>query len=152
MFFKVCLLSYFFSKNFAEKAGFEPTIPFWGIRTFQARTFSHSVISPIPLPTNRLYHKQLTDFLPTHKRSFRALKPTRQNLLHVKNPRNIQFFFRNKKIYSFISPLKDVLNADFSASPLAPRPSINIIFVTAASKVISLPLTTPSSCIRRPVS
>ena len=30
----------------AEKAGFEPTIPFWGIRTFQARTFSHSVISP----------------------------------------------------------------------------------------------------------
>ena len=30
----------------AEKAGFEPTIPFWGIRTFQARTLSHSVISP----------------------------------------------------------------------------------------------------------
>ena len=34
------------SGNFAEKAGFEPTIPFWGIRTFQARTLSHSVISP----------------------------------------------------------------------------------------------------------
>ncbi len=29
-----------------EKAGFKPTMPFWSIRTFQARTFSHSVISP----------------------------------------------------------------------------------------------------------
>ncbi len=30
----------------AEKAGFEPTIPFWGIRTFQARSLNHSDISP----------------------------------------------------------------------------------------------------------
>lgn len=63
MFFKVVFGSLFFKKNFAEKAGFEPTIPFWGIRTFQARTFSHSVISPIPHTRTALYSKRLAQFL-----------------------------------------------------------------------------------------
>ena len=31
----------------AERVGFEPTIPFWGIHTFQACSFDHSDISPL---------------------------------------------------------------------------------------------------------
>ena len=30
----------------AERGGFEPPIPFWGIRAFQAGQFNHSCISP----------------------------------------------------------------------------------------------------------
>ena len=30
----------------AEKEGFEPSIPFWGIHTFQACSFDHSDTSP----------------------------------------------------------------------------------------------------------
>ncbi len=30
----------------AERAGFEPAIPFWGIPAFQASLFSHSSTSP----------------------------------------------------------------------------------------------------------
>lgn len=30
----------------AERVGFEPTIPFWSIHTFQACSFDHSDISP----------------------------------------------------------------------------------------------------------
>ncbi len=29
-----------------ERVGFEPTVPFWGTRHFQCRTFGHSVTSP----------------------------------------------------------------------------------------------------------
>ncbi len=30
----------------AEREGFEPSIPFWGIHAFQACAFDHSAISP----------------------------------------------------------------------------------------------------------
>lgn len=43
---KIRLLRSFSFFSVAEKGRFELPIPFWGIRTFQARTFSHSVISP----------------------------------------------------------------------------------------------------------
>ena len=46
----------------AEKAGFEPTMPFWSIRTFQARTFSHSVISPVILFKNVVFSLSPTSF------------------------------------------------------------------------------------------
>ncbi len=32
--------------SLAERGGFEPPIPFWGIRAFQAGQFNHSCISP----------------------------------------------------------------------------------------------------------
>jgi hypothetical protein len=37
----------------AERVGFEPTIPFWGIHTFQACSFDHSDISPGKLWSKR---------------------------------------------------------------------------------------------------
>ena len=33
--------------DLAERGGFEPPIPFWGIRAFQAGQFNHSCISPV---------------------------------------------------------------------------------------------------------
>jgi hypothetical protein len=32
--------------DLAERAGFEPAIPFWSILTFQASAFDHSATSP----------------------------------------------------------------------------------------------------------
>jgi hypothetical protein len=38
----------------AERAGFEPAIPFWSILTFQASAFDHSATSPLKA---RAYHE-----------------------------------------------------------------------------------------------
>ena len=42
------------SQGLAEREGFEPPIPFGGIRTFQARAFNHSAISPRLTPPETL--------------------------------------------------------------------------------------------------
>ena len=34
----------------AERAGFEPAVPFWSTHTFQACSLNHSDISPIMFP------------------------------------------------------------------------------------------------------
>ena len=35
-----------FRQKLAERAGFEPAVPFWGTYDFQSYTFGHSVTSP----------------------------------------------------------------------------------------------------------
>ncbi len=42
----VCFVNYLLSVLFAERAGFEPAVPFRGTHAFQACQFSHSCISP----------------------------------------------------------------------------------------------------------
>ena len=40
----------------AEREGFEPSRPFWGLRDFESRAFDHSAISPKYCP------KEYTEF------------------------------------------------------------------------------------------
>ena len=42
----ICFAIYWFSAFIAERRGFEPRIPFWGIHAFQACLFNHSSTSP----------------------------------------------------------------------------------------------------------
>ena len=80
-------------KNFAEKAGFEPTMPFWGILTFQASTFSHSVISPII--KSRKYHtpRKLQTFSEKYSQHHLFPRHLKYTLLRLKISEMYKFFF-----------------------------------------------------------
>lgn len=67
--------------------------------------------------------------------------------------RNIRkYFFSCNPPYSVNSPRSDFFSCRFTSSDVYPAPSRYIIFVTAASVVMSRPLTTPMRCSPSPVS
>src|SRR5690606_4901230 len=107
---------------FAERGGFEPPIPFRGILAFQASQFNHSCISP----KNGAIYK---NFLRGNKlSSFR-----RRTTGHTGHPP-----------VQLISPHSSLARRADSFSAGRLPPSSIIIFVAAASVVISLPLMTPA--------
>lgn len=70
----------------------------------------------------------------------------------LSRPKYKKIFFFVQPPYSVNSPRSDFFSCRFTSSDVYPAPSRYIIFVTAASVVMSRPLTTPMRCSPSPVS
>jgi hypothetical protein len=106
---------------FAEREGFEPSVPFRGTHAFQACQLNHSCISPF-------FHRSLGEG---------GISVWR---------RKIQKYFYISACYE-ISPASEIFkdSTTLSFEEYVPRRCMS--FVTEASDVISFPLTTPAASI-----